>query len=1115
MSDRLRPPRFETLARWVLGGLDKGSILDLPRAVWFEPPPGEALSVETPGGRIATPFGVAAGPHTQLAGGLLACWLCGGRALELKTVQRRAVEVSRPCIRIRDEGLNVEWSQELTADAAFDQYLDAWVLVHAVHRLLGWAGEGPETIFDISVGYDLEGLLSPEMQRYLELVADAGERLDERLAVLEQIAPELGELEVPRRLASQATISTMHGCPPDEIGRMAEHLMAEHGLHARVKLNPTLLGAEAVREIVAGRMGWDGLEPDEAAFAADLRLDGAVALIDGLERVARQAGVAFGVKLSNTLPVVHDGRIFQPQERTMYLSGRALHPLTVQVAARLREACGPELPISFCGGADAWNAPDLAACGLTPVTTCSDLLKPGGIARLTQYAERLREALDEAGAAGVEELIVARAWAGGFGGSDVEAAAAHNLVRYAAAVLDDPAYRQGAFDRERGSKGPRPLGPFDCIAAPCVEDCAIDQDVPEYMRRVAAGDRAGAAAVIRTDNALPVAMGRTCHHPCEPRCVRGQYDEPLAIREIKRFAVEAPAPPARTAPVGEGPRVAIVGAGPCGLAAARDLRRAGADVTVFEARSEPGGMITATIPAYRAPDAAVARDLTALQAEGVKIRFGVRFGRDETLESLRAAGFDAVVLSAGAQKGARLGIPGENAGGVWDGLELLRRARRGAAVDLGKRLGIIGGGDVAVDCARTARRLGVERVEILYRRRLRDMPAQAEEIRALTEEGVVIRELLAPAEVETADGRLVALRCLKMRPGEPGPDGRPRPVPVPGAEETVPLDTLVVAIGQALAPEIAELPELRHTPGGWIEADPETGRTAVDGLWVGGDLVRGPSSIVVAAGDGRRIAADILRRFGVAPPGRPAPKDGRAQAERLLTLRARRDRRVAIPELGPDEREGFAEVVGTLDEVSARNEAARCLECDLMCSTCVTVCPNRAFLTYELEPLAVEWPRLIVGVGGLERTGCVQQKVEQPLQVAVVNDLCNACGNCTEFCPTAGLPHEDKPRLLLDPEPFESFHDNAVLISNGGKELELIGRFAGATHRLAWGDRLRYRGPLVDAELDPGTAEVLTVRPAPAAAEGNEVDWSPCLTLLLLARGLRTSHPDLIAAVTG
>jgi len=1104
MSDRFHPLPFDRLANWVFSELEAhGSIFDIPGEVFFCPTAKDPFRLHRGEDRLATPFGVAAGPHTQLASGILASWLCGARTLELKTVQRRAVEVVRPCIRMRDEGLNVEFSQELDPGESFGQYLDAWVLIHALFHLLALEGPGPGTVCDISVGYDLEGLRSPEMREYLARVRDAGLFLEQRLdalAALESFPGRPDGLEIDPRLAHRVTLSTLHGCPAGEIGSMLQHLMVEEDFDVQVKLNPSLLGADFVRHILHDELGFLDLEPDEEAFAADLGIDEAVDLISAMRSSARSAGRSFGIKLSNTLPLRHRGGIFDASEKTMYLSGRPLHPLTVQIAAALRDRCGAGLEISFCGGADAFNAADLLACGLAPITTCSDLLRPGGIPRLAQYMDESRTAMGEH--TSIDEFILHRAHSSGGSDAGVEAAAHHNLRLYAERTLRDPRWHSGTYHR-KGRKARQGLELFDCIEAPCMSSCGIRQQVPEYMRRVASGDDAGAASVIRQDNPLPLILGRTCHHPCEVTCLRSHYDEAMAIRDIKRFALEygnGENPPPGD-PV-ESPPVAVIGAGPCGLAAARECRLAGLRVKVFEAEEQAGGMVHATIPVYRAGEDTVISDLLELEKMGIEFRFGMRFGRDFTLLSLHDEGFGPVVLAAGAPRGRPLGLEGEENENVVDGLSFLRRHRRFQGEGLeGLKIGVIGAGDVAMDCARTAVRLGAE-VEIIYRRRRRDAPAHPEELRALTEENIEFLELLSPESLEIRNGRLVGLYCRPMRAGAAGADGRPRPEATGEEARLLPLDLLVVAIGQLPDPAVEALDELEREPGGWIRTDPLTGRTSIPGLWAGGDAVRGPSSIVDAAGDGKRIAADILRKTD---PGRPrhSRTEEREGIHELIVARSRRIRRAPTPELPPGQRRNFDEVIQTMSPENARAEAARCLDCDQLCSTCVTVCPNRAFMTLALQPFSVDWP--------LEEGGRMQRfEIRQSRQVLLFADFCNACGNCSEFCPTTGHPHLDKARLTLDEECFRSSTEAIFKPCVDCCVFELSLHSGGAYYSMRFESHLEFSGPQFSASLDPETGKLIELGCLPDSSR--PLDWGPCHALLVVGRALRQSRPELLKA---
>ena len=416
-----------------------------------------------------------------------------------------------------------------------------------------------------------------------------------------------------------------------------------------------------------------------------------------------------------------------------------------------------------------------------------------------------------------------------------------------------------------------------------------------------------------------------------------------------------------------------------------------------------------------------------------------------------------------------------------------------------------------MDCARTAWRLGAAEVSVIYRRTIDQMPAQYEERHGLQEEGIPIRELLAPRQVVAREGRLAALRCAKMRLGEPDESGRRRPVEIPGAEEDVALDTLVVAISQQADLAFFEDAPPRTNRQGYLDIDPLTGRTSLPNVYAGGDVVlEGPATIVKAVGDGKRIALDIRRREeGL---DLPAAKGQDADLVDLLRRRARREMRVSIPETAPERRRNFEEVVQTLDEEAARREAARCIDCHLLCSQCVAVCPNLAFLTYRQKPLDLALPTLVARQGRVVAERPAPYRVHQRFQVAVLTDFCNECGNCETFCPTAGAPYRDKPRLYISRSEFEAQSDNAFRLFRDQGTWGLQARWGGLTHEIALNHDLRYRAPGWSVELDARSFAVRKAQADKTVPEGGTLDLAPCAAMFALLRGIRDSASHLPAA---
>ncbi len=1018
MSETMKVQPFDVLLSWILKELKENeSIFGIHRSLFYDPKPGAAYVTDMFGHHLGTPFGPAAGPHTQLTQNILSAWLSGGRFIELKTVQiMDELEIPRPCIDMEDEGYNVEWSQELKLDQSAGEYIKAWVLIRVLRRLLGLEERVPfGTIFNMSVGYNLEGIQTAPMQRFMARMEDASTEIAEIQAILSAQFPEYADVEIPARLTNSVTLSTMHGCPPDEIEAIGRYLLEEKGLHTFVKLNPTLLGQETVMRILHDDLGYRDIRIPDSVFDHDLKYERAVKLIEELKKVAAEKGLTFGVKLSNTLAMAnHRGEL--PGDE-MYMSGRALYPVTMNLFHKLVTQFDGDLNVSYSAGADALNVSTVLAAGARPITAASDLLKPGGYSRMVQWLENLDAEMRLKGAGSLDELARDRL---------------ANLEKAAAAALKSPRYQKSyfAYGLPKVESG---LGLFDCIAAPCVEQCAVCQDVPEYARLIAQGQYDQALAVILHRNPLPGVTGYVCTHLCQTRCTRNNYDEPVLIRDLKRFAAEH-GKMTMPSPSGTGRRVAIIGSGPSGLAAAYFLALNGVKATIFEAREMPGGML-AIAPHFRLPEAIVQEDIDRITGMGVEIKGNHPITTSP--EALLEQGFDAVYIATGFQNDATLGIEGMDGDGVFTALRFLERVARAKAAgdltevagSLGSRVLVIGGGNTAMDAARTAQRLTGNPTTVVYRRTRAEMPAEEEELRDLFDEGNKLFELASPSRVILKDGRVATLECVRNELGEPGADGRRRPKPVAGSEFQIEADSIILAIGQK--PDIAFLDgtgiSLRRD--GAIVTDPATAKAA-EGVYAGGDVARGPAIIIQACADGRQAAEAMCEQFGVEFSPLPA-QFPTITNEEIIEVKGARARKVTQhePDLLPvEQRAGFDLVEQTLTEAAARAEAQRCLQCSTFCDKCVEVCPNRANYAYTISPLSLNLPVFACEDGELAIAGQETFAIEQARQIIHVDDFCNECGNCATFCVHQGKPYADKPRLFLKWEDYEQEEDNAWFI---------------------------------------------------------------------------------------
>lgn len=501
----------------------------------------------------------------------------------------------------------------------------------------------------------------------------------------------------------------------------------------------------------------------------------------------------------------------------------------------------------------------------------------------------------------------------------------------------------------------------DCIA-PCRATCPAGLNIPAFTFHIAAGEPRKAVPVILERLALPRALGQVCPRLCEEHCHRGELDESLSIGALHRFAVDLdlrsgspylPPTGART-----GKRVAIVGAGPAGLAAAFYLLQQGHACTLFDAHPQPGGMLRYGIPAYRLPRTALDEEIELIRRLGAEFQMNQRWGRDFTLAELREK-FDAVFLAIGAQRSQSLRCPGEEL--AWSGVEFLEKVSNGERPELGRRVLVVGGGNTAMDVCRTAVRLGADEVRVLYRRTRREMPCLMEEVEGAEEEGVQIDYLVAPVRLErNGEGRLV-LTCVRMQLGEPDESGRRRPVPIEGSEFSIEADTVIAAIGQRVETELARAEGIETTRWG-IAVNPDTLQTNLPDVFAGGDAVLGPDLAVRAVAAGRLAAVSIdqfLRGRPVVGEAQPwsiflRPMDDSERAELYRKIEQRP--RVHGPVLEMERRRAtFDEVEGALRPDQAVLEAQRCMTCG--CRK-VDTCKIRAYASqYQADPYRFQGER--------------------------------------------------------------------------------------------------------------------------------------------------------------